>query len=148
MVSWFNRRLRRDREDGAALVEFALVLPLLLTLLIGIVEFGWALGNNLDVRHGGREAARLVAVNADTSPAMVISACDSMDFSDSHTVSIALVTAGANKVGDLAEVTVTLDPYTSLTGFLDWAMPDKLESVVEIRLEQDATWAEVADQSC
>lgn len=32
--------MRRRRERGAALVEFALVLPLLIALLVGIIEIG------------------------------------------------------------------------------------------------------------
>ena len=41
----------------------ALVAPVLILLLLGIVDFGWAFSENLDVRHGAREASRLVAVN-------------------------------------------------------------------------------------
>ena len=53
----------RRRHRGAVLVEFALVAPLLFVLLFGIIEFGFAFVQWLDVRHGARETARLVAVN-------------------------------------------------------------------------------------
>lgn len=36
-----TRRIRRD-ERGQATVEFALILPLLLTLILGVIEFGRA----------------------------------------------------------------------------------------------------------
>jgi len=36
-----TRRIRRD-ERGQATVEFALILPLLLTLVLGVIEFGRA----------------------------------------------------------------------------------------------------------
>jgi len=35
-----NTRARRD-QGGAAVVEFALVVPLLLTLVFGIIQYGW-----------------------------------------------------------------------------------------------------------
>ena len=55
------RRLLRRNEKGAAIVEFALVVPLLLLLLWGIVDIGRAFYtlNNLAsaVREGARSAA-------------------------------------------------------------------------------------------
>ncbi len=148
MVGWLNRRLHRDREDGAALVEFALILPLLMSLLMGMVEFGWAFSNNLDVRHGAREAARLAAVNAGPvtgAGGMGDLTCNAMDFSDGQVITFTLL--GTAEVGQLAEVTVDL-PYNSLTGFLDWAVPANLSSTVEIRLEQDATWTSGESYTC
>jgi Flp pilus assembly protein TadG len=50
-----------DSEDGQALVEFALVLPLLALILFAIIQFGIAFNNYLAltdaVRAGAREAA-------------------------------------------------------------------------------------------
>ena len=50
-------------DRGAALVETAVVAPILLLLIFGIVEFGLLFGVKLDVSQGAREAARLAAVN-------------------------------------------------------------------------------------
>jgi Flp pilus assembly protein TadG len=55
-------RLIRD-ESGVALVEFALVLPLLLVLILGIVDFGRALNYWIDSTHLANVAARYAAVN-------------------------------------------------------------------------------------
>jgi hypothetical protein len=54
------------REDGVALVEFALVLPLLLLLIFGILEFGRAVNYWIDANHLANVAARWAAV--DTNP--------------------------------------------------------------------------------
>jgi Flp pilus assembly protein TadG len=55
---------RRSRGDaGVALVEFALVLPLLLTLMIGIVDFGRAFNYWIDQTHLAAETARWAVVN-------------------------------------------------------------------------------------
>jgi len=56
-----TREQRRTSEAGQALVEFALVLPLLAVVLLGIFQFGIAFNNHVAltdaVRAGAREAA-------------------------------------------------------------------------------------------
>lgn len=46
------------QEDGAALVEFSLVLPVLLALMLGIVTTGIALNRTNSLNNSAREAAR------------------------------------------------------------------------------------------
>ncbi len=48
----------RDRDDGAAAVEFAIVLPLLVMLVFGIISFGIIFHHRLSLGDGAREAAR------------------------------------------------------------------------------------------
>jgi Flp pilus assembly protein TadG len=55
-------RRRRQDERGAALVELALVVPILMLLVFGIVEFGTAFNASQSLRQGVREAARQGAV--------------------------------------------------------------------------------------
>lgn len=50
------------REKGAVAVEFALILPVLVLLLFGIIEFGRAYNAYVTVTHAAREGARLAAV--------------------------------------------------------------------------------------
>lgn len=45
-------------QQGAAMVEFALVLPLLLVFLFGIIEFGLVMYNKQILTNAAREAAR------------------------------------------------------------------------------------------
>jgi hypothetical protein len=52
----------RGREGGAALVEFAFVLPLLLVLLVGIVELGVGLRDQLAMSNAVTSAARIGSV--------------------------------------------------------------------------------------
>lgn len=54
-------RRSRSRERGAALVEFALLMPLLLMLFLGIVSVGVAYNHQLSLTHAAREAARFAA---------------------------------------------------------------------------------------
>src|SRR5215469_16309154 len=52
-----------DKDRGAAVVEFALLLPLLLLLLFGIIDFGRALNAQVTLTQAAREGARLDALN-------------------------------------------------------------------------------------
>jgi Flp pilus assembly protein TadG len=52
-----NIRYRKNQK-GAALVEFALVLPLLLLLLLGIIEFSLLLYDKAVITNASREGAR------------------------------------------------------------------------------------------
>ena len=45
-------------QKGAALVEFALILPVLLLILLGIIEFGIILFDKAIITNASREAAR------------------------------------------------------------------------------------------
>lgn len=55
-----RRGLRGD--EGQAMVEFVLVLPLLLVLLLGMLDFGKAFNYWIDANHLASEGARLAAV--------------------------------------------------------------------------------------
>lgn len=52
---------RGTGERGAALIEFALLLPLLLMLLLGIVSVGIAYNHQISITHAARESARFAA---------------------------------------------------------------------------------------
>jgi hypothetical protein len=63
-----ERALRRLRsERGVALTEFALILPVLMLLLIGMLEFGKALNYWIDQTHLANQGARWAAVNRNPS---------------------------------------------------------------------------------
>jgi hypothetical protein len=52
------------REDGQALVEFALLAPLLLLIVVGIIQFGVGLNYWLDMQRIANQGARWAVVNA------------------------------------------------------------------------------------
>jgi Flp pilus assembly pilin Flp len=56
-----RRRLRRD--DGQAMVEFALIAPLFLAIVVGIIQFGVALNFWLDMQRIANQGARWAVVN-------------------------------------------------------------------------------------
>jgi|SRR5215211_4473819 len=60
-------RTRPDTERGTAAVEFALVLPLVLIVALGVVQAGLLLRDRLLVEAAARAAARAAAVQDDAS---------------------------------------------------------------------------------
>lgn len=52
------------KENGQSAVEFALVLPILLLIVCGILDFGWLFYNQLSVENACREGARVGCVNS------------------------------------------------------------------------------------
>ena len=59
-----NRRRRLTRSTGQGLVEFALVLPIFLLLLFGLIDAGRLVYQHSVLSQAAREGARLAAVEA------------------------------------------------------------------------------------
>jgi Flp pilus assembly protein TadG len=117
-----------------------MLMPFLLMLLIGVVEFSWTFATDLDVKQGAREGARLAAVDfPDTGNAdMAAEICSRMDLVGSNpATTITWASDGTPAVGEGVTVTVST-PHETLTGFLDWAFAGvtSLDATVEIRIEQ------------
>jgi len=62
----FRGRLRRHspRRRGQSLVEFALILPIFLVVLFGLIDLGRAVYMNSTLSQAAREGARLASVEA------------------------------------------------------------------------------------
>jgi Flp pilus assembly protein TadG len=56
-------RGRARNQRGAAAVEFALIAPLLLVLVMGIIDFGWMLMKANLVNNASRDAARVASLS-------------------------------------------------------------------------------------
>lgn len=104
---------RARAERGAALLEFALVSPVLLLILMGIIFGGLALNESVDETHLVDEAARYAAVNQDpgtgTLQAWVASQADTTALK-SATVCISFPN-GTDNVGDPVQVKMTSTYY-------------------------------------
>ena len=68
-----GRTTRHRRTRGQALVEFALVIPLFLLVLCGVLDFGFMLYSRMTIINASREGARIAIQTADHSqiPAIV-----------------------------------------------------------------------------
>ena len=74
MIRGFRQpELRRPTGDGsgkrrgAALVEMAMVLPVFVTIILGVIEFGRAMMVGQLVTNAAREGARLATLNGTTN---------------------------------------------------------------------------------
>ncbi|MEK6271153.1 MAG: TadE/TadG family type IV pilus assembly protein [Actinomycetota bacterium] len=104
-----------------ALVEFALVLPILLLLLIGMLEFGRVFNYWIDETHLANAAARWAAVDRNPGPGGTLqeSVQQQADTGELRNGGTASVPAGAevciefpdgsSGVGDPVEATVSVD---------------------------------------
>ena len=62
----FRKRNLSRRNRGQALVEFALLSPVLMLLLVGVVDLGRALYYQVQTASAARDAARMMVLNANT----------------------------------------------------------------------------------
>lgn len=105
-----------SRSRGAAAVEFALVLPLLMTLVLGMIEFGFLLFLNSAAAGAAREGARAAAISAQVADAVTVAESSYKD-TTSRTGSATVSPAGPACIpGEAVVVTVT-ENYGSLTKF-------------------------------
>lgn len=65
-----RQRYFRD-ERGATIVEFALVAPVLILVVLACLDFGRALNAYVTVANASREGARYVAVHPDATAATI-----------------------------------------------------------------------------
>lgn len=109
-----NRRRGGHGEDGAALVEFALIFPVFMTIVLGMFTGGITYNRDLSINHAAREGARYGATLAKSGltagvggldatawtaavrDRVVQAAAGDIDINDSGTwVCVALVQGGA-----------------------------------------------------
>jgi Flp pilus assembly protein TadG len=114
------RHVRRNQE-GQALVEFALVAPLLFLLLFGIVQFGIAFMNGVAltdaVRAGARKAAvsRTAADPAQATKNAVLGAATDLNTS---TLDARIDVKSTWQSGDTVTVTATYPYKINLLGIV------------------------------
>jgi len=108
---------RPDR--GAAVVEFALVVPLLVLLVVGIAEFGRAYYLQTTISGAAREAVRVMAIEDDPEAARAKARdyLSAVDLNEGE-ISVSPTSCGASEPGTDAtvEVTYPMDFITGLFG--------------------------------
>ena len=68
---WGRARAWCRGDSGAQMVEFALVLPVLLVIVLGIINFGYLFGQKLALNQAVREGARMAVVPGTNNGASV-----------------------------------------------------------------------------
>jgi Flp pilus assembly protein TadG len=131
------QQLRKNKnERGQTMTEFALVLPMLVVLMLGIVQFGVAFNNYVTLTDAVRAGARKAAVSRQSSDpagacrAAVLAAAGSLD-----TTELATNLSCSSSWAPGSEVTVHADyPYN--IKLLDWSVHSgRLSSTMKERVE-------------
>jgi hypothetical protein len=135
----------RDSERGNALVEMAIVVPLVLLLVFGIIEWGVFLSRRIDITQGVREAGRqgavanfnggLASCTGTPTDQLVCLAKARIGVSG---VAVHVIAPASNTVGSAFAVCATLKT-TSITGLMQAVLPGYAKTETTMRLEQAPT---------
>jgi Flp pilus assembly protein TadG len=139
-VRAFNKMSpRRSCEAGQSLVEFALVLPLLLLLLLGIIQFGAAFNALIVLNAAAQEGARVMAIEGAGAEAKakiaVLDRCTAAPFLSCNETDI--VVAIELKENLFKEVTVTVPGTVPLFLYIFSESELSLAGKAIMRLEPD-----------
>jgi len=107
----------RSSDRGAAAVEFALVLPLLVLLVFGIAEFGRAYHLQTTLSGAARDGVRVMALQNDKAAARTSakSAASSLNLTDAQ-IAVGPATCVVSGFGAASTATVTITyPMTFIT---------------------------------
>lgn len=113
------------RERGAAAVEFAIVMPLLMVLMVGIMEFGYAFFLQASVSSAARVGVRYYTINWNSTNAATKAAAiqTSIEMAKLAVPDGTKVTAASAFsplcAKDIQTTLVVTYKYGSLTGLLD-----------------------------
>ncbi len=128
---------RRHRR-GQSLVEFAVVLPVFLLILSGILDFGVLLYSRMTVINSAREGARAATLMAG-EPSSVIQAraADRASAAAGGLNVTTNTTCGACRPGDFVTVTVSYDHHAFFPLLFGSTIP--MSSTVQMVLEETGT---------
>ena len=96
-------------ERGAVAIEFAIVAPLLILLIVAIGEFGFALNQHQGLQAAAREGARLGSVDTSTVAEVQARVTTALDGVPLDNPAVTVVSPGPciNRHGEQITVTVT-----------------------------------------
>jgi Flp pilus assembly protein TadG len=118
-TSRHNISSRLQPDNGQTIVEFAFVLPLLVLLVFGLLQFGVAFHNYLGITDATRVAARAAAVKRTNDPCGAATTAIQQTVSTTQWSQISsriTCAAGAN-VGDPVTITIRYPYRIGLPGF-------------------------------
>lgn len=99
-------------HNGQSLVEFALVLPLLLILIFGMIEFGVLMYDKAVITNASREGARVGIVAQDRSTGARIVAIQAQIADTVRTYCVARLITFGNSSGALQSPVASFSAYT------------------------------------
>lgn len=132
-----RRRVGGRRREGQAIVEFAIVLPILLLLICAILDFGVVLYSQMTVINAAREGARAATLMAGDGGSIEARAGDRASEAAGGLDVNTTATCGACKPGDFVIVTVRHDHHLFFPLLFGTSIP--ISSTVQMVLEETGT---------
>lgn len=105
------------RRRATAVVEFAVVLPLLLTILFGIIEFGYVLLVRQSMQTAAREGCRVAVLQSSTDPAITSRIQSVLQPTGVSTYQVTLAHATAANPVETVTVSVAYNDISLVGGF-------------------------------
>lgn len=104
----------KSRQSGQSLIEMALLLPLMLVLIVGALEFGRVFFTKIVITNAAREAAYYLSINPDdysggSAPNAVLAAQTEANNSGVPEISVAITPKSSYGGEQSVEITVTTD---------------------------------------
>lgn len=127
---------RFSKSKGQAIVETALILPVILLILTGIIDFGLLFNNYLVIVNASREGARIAAVGSSDTEINTRIANITSTLDQSKVTTTIYPAESLRKKGDPVTVTVGYD-NTLLTPIISAIVPNPLhiEGKTVMRIE-------------
>jgi Flp pilus assembly protein TadG len=110
------------RERGAAAVEFALILPVLLLMVFGMLEFSRAYNTQISLSGAAREGARVMAIHDDADMAVDAAIAAAPSVNPVVTSGDITITPASCSSGEQVEFSIDYD-LPLMTGFFGVTLP-------------------------
>lgn len=138
-MKWFLKQIKNN-ENGQAVIELAITIPVLILILCAIIDFGWVFTNKMFITYSSREGARFGTVNAletdsvnliknkikNTAPSFI---------KDKLNITVTYTQPYDIRAGDVkVKITCKINALTPLTGIFvkDQEIPLEAECVMKI----------------
>lgn len=104
-------------SDGNAAIELGLVLPLLVVVLVGIIDYGHIYFTRLTMTNAAREGAR-VGVTLPEADAQAAAIAKTTSYLAQAGVSAVVTATTPSQASPTVTLTVTIDPFEPLIGLV------------------------------
>jgi Flp pilus assembly protein TadG len=142
-----NRVGANTKQAGQSVVEFAILLPVFLLMLLGLIEWGFLLWTRTTFANAVREGARESAVITDWGTNfsarqteirnLVIDRLQGLPTSETSGISGRIAIGFTPNITSIQSITVSIEnqPYVPVIGFTSVAVPATLTASAEFRFE-------------
>lgn len=124
------------KKSGQAIVEFALILPVFILMLMGLLEFGLFFNSYINVTFASKEGARIASLDTNATTQTVESSITAT-MPSSGTVTVTVSPPAPRVTGATVTVTVTRQ-HTFMTPIISAVVPSNpytISAVTAMRSE-------------